>query len=111
MSSERGAGNGRAQSPEVAAARRIAEEAEALLRQAPSYRQLPPATQAALARDLGTIRRGLESASRAVEEPAREEARADPFAFAIETPFDRVRRGPGPAPAPEPAGSDPAAQP
>ena len=69
-------------SPEVAAARSLTHQAAALLAQSPSFRQLAPALQAGIARDLERIQHAL-----AVPGDG-----ADPYALALETPLDLARR-------------------
>lgn len=76
------------ETPEIAAARRIADEAEALIQRSPAFRQLDAEAQGAIVRDLGTIRRGL-----AQEQALAQGQGADPYALTLDTPFDRVRRG------------------
>jgi hypothetical protein len=71
-------------SPEVQAARNLAIEAAGRLSQSAAFRRLGSATQAAILRDLGTIRTALSPASPPVAK--------DPFAFALETPNDLRRR-------------------
>lgn len=84
------------ETPEIAAARRIAEEAEGLLHRSPAFRQLGAESQGAILRDLGTIRQGLATGQSA----------ADPYALALETPWERTRRG---AAAPANGAANPAA--
>jgi hypothetical protein len=77
------------ETPEVAAARRVAQEAENVLHRSPAFLSLEAGQREALLRDLGTIRRGLAQQQSAGSAPAK-----DPYALALETPFDRVRHGP-----------------
>lgn len=98
----------KAEAPEVQAARRLAAAAAAQLGEAPAFRKLDATTQAAILRDLGSIRSALDpSASPA---PA-----GDPYAFALETPNDLRRRlfsqrgSPPPSTEPPPPSSPPSA--
>jgi len=74
----------KSESPEVQAARSLAIEAAEKLSQSAAFRQLGAATQAAILRDLGTIRTALR--------PSPPPVAKDPFAFALETPNDLRRR-------------------
>lgn len=78
------------ETPEVAAALRVAEEAGAALHRSPAFQALHPAQREALLRDLGTIGRGL------ARQQSADAAPPDPYALALESPFERVRRGPSP---------------
>jgi hypothetical protein len=94
------------ETPEVAAARRVAQEAESVLHRSPAFLSLEAGQRAALLHDLGTIRRGL-----AEQQSADAPASKDPYALALETPFERVRRGPQPAPDAASADGQPSASP
>jgi hypothetical protein len=82
---------------EVAAARRVAHDAEQVLHRSPAFQSLHPQQRDALLRDLGTIRQGLSHPQAYAD--AQASAPRDPYALALETPFDRVRHGPSSAPA------------
>jgi hypothetical protein len=92
------------ESPEVIAARRLAEEVDARLARSQAFVRLDPAAQASIRRDLNTIRTGLGSGMSAYT--------PDPYAFALETPADlRRRRYGAPAPTPTPTAPEPAQAP
>jgi hypothetical protein len=86
------------ETPEIAAARLIADEAEELLLRSPAFRQLGAQAQGAILHDVGTIRRGLSAGHSA----------ADPYALALESPWERTRRGAPAAGAQEGAPAAPA---
>ncbi len=73
------------ESPEISAARNLASQIASLLDRAPSFQELDPGVQSAIVRDLGTIRQALDVT------PAASAAR-DPYAFALDTPRDLMRR-------------------
>ncbi|MCG3158215.1 MAG: hypothetical protein DKINENOH_04856 [bacterium] len=73
-------------SPEIRAARDLAEQAASKLQQSAAFRQLDAATQLSLLLDLEKIRRTFTQTSGAVP------AASDPYAFALETPEDFTRR-------------------
>jgi hypothetical protein len=74
-------------SPDLAAARWFAATAAETVPQAPAFAQLDAGTRAALLRDLDLIRRGLSA-----DDPAGYRPADDPYAFALDTPADRLRR-------------------
>ncbi len=73
--------------PEVIAARNLAAQTEAKLRQSPAFQQLNPHAQTALLRDLSTIRQAFDPKAAAPTPAAR-----DPYALTLETPEDFARR-------------------
>ncbi|MDB4948588.1 MAG: hypothetical protein JWM27_1237 [Gemmatimonadetes bacterium] len=81
------------ETPEMAAARRVAEDAGSVLHRSPAFQALSVDQRDALLRDLGTIRRGLAE-QQAADPYAMHAPTRDPYALALETPFDRVRHGP-----------------
>jgi hypothetical protein len=94
------------ESPEIIAARRLAEEVDARLARSQAFARLDPAAQASIRRDLNTIRTGLGSGTSAYT--------PDPYAFALETPADLRRRRygvPAPTPTSTPAAPEPAQAP
>lgn len=77
-------------SPEVVAAKQLAGRTADILGLSPAYRRLDPATQSALRDDLAHIRRALEA------DPANYgQAARDPYALALESPTEAMRRRQG----------------
>jgi hypothetical protein len=94
------------ESPEIAAARRLASQLDTVLQRSGAFRSLEPVTRDALLRDVAAIQQAIGA------EPS------DPYALALDMPpgFNRtLPRGPGgrggPAPTPSGNGAAPAAPP
>lgn len=85
----------------ITAARRVTADAAALLHRSPAFRQLAPATQQAISRDVAKIQQALQPAGSLANGKSIEGATAtgttlrtshDPYAFPLDTPDDFYRR-------------------
>jgi hypothetical protein len=118
--------------PELTAARSLVAQTLAMLERAPSFRQLDPASQAAMLADFGSIRQALDTApvgsalSSGCPGPAPsvdpyalaaltatlaagDSASGDPYALSLATPLDRLRGARGQPPAAQNGPTGPAA--
>jgi hypothetical protein len=79
------------EAPEVIAARTVTHEVASMLERAPSFRQLDATTRDGIVRDLAAIRGALTHPDSTTRDAGRARP-ADPYAFALETPNDLLRR-------------------